>query len=239
MREPYRSGEYEGFRYQDVPPALAELLPEWLARGEVEDGERLLGGDVFRHGIFVAKFFPTAGRLRDRFRASRAVRSADLALGLAGIPTPAPYVALGHRRRGARRPDLLVMEAIDGVPLSALWREDAAAMEAFPSFLAAIARRRILLGDFHLHNALWDGARWVLLDLDGIRHGLHAVSRRRLLEVQWARVWISVAHDALVFDMFRSFLAEAGLGWNAERAWRRITRRGEGWGRGHPAPREE
>ncbi|MEW6073118.1 MAG: hypothetical protein AB1726_11090 [Planctomycetota bacterium] len=230
-RVPLVCGDFAGFRYVELGPDLETRLPAWLAAGRVEDGEELAGSHVFRSGPHVVKFFPGPRRRRDLFRPPRAVRSADLALRLDGIRTPAPYVALGPRRRADRRAGMLVMEHIPGQPLTALWRRDEAAMDALPRFLAAIARRGVLLGDFHLENALWNGAEWVLLDLDGIRHRGHFVHRCKLIERQWARVWNALGRHPHVFALFVAFLAEAGLDWDAKAAWTRIMRRADRWGR--------
>jgi hypothetical protein len=231
-RAPFHCGDHRGFRYAELPPALEEHLPRWLVDGAVEGGEPLTGGRVWRFGAFAVKLFPPARGWRARLRGSRAVRSADLAVRLRPIRTPAPLVALRPERDRATRSELLVLEFVEGRPLHLLWRDDPHAVAAFPGFLAKIARRGVLLGDFHPNNALWDGAHWVLLDLDGIRHRLHRVHARRLIEVQWARTWLSVERDPAVRELFDAFLREARIGWRADEAWARVEDRANRWRQG-------
>jgi len=230
-RVPYRLADYRGYRYATLPAELEEHLPRWLVSGTVEGGEPLIGGRVWRHDRYVVKHFPPRRGWRGWFAGSRAIRSADLGMRLHPIRTPAPLVAVCPSRERTTRPEVLVLEYVAGRPLHLLWGEDSAAMEAFPRFLAEIARQGILLGDFHPNNALWDGEHWVLLDLDGIRHLLHRAHARRLVERQWARTWLAVERDAEVRRLFDVFVRESGLGWDAEAAWERVTTRADRWGK--------
>ncbi|NOT32394.1 MAG: hypothetical protein HOP15_18265 [Planctomycetes bacterium] len=181
-RRPFRSGALRGVAYGTTAPELVAALPRWLAQGAVPSARVLKQARVFLLGEWIVKFFPRAS-LFGHFRTSRAVRSAERHFECQPIPSPRPLVAASAARGG---PSLLVREYVRGQLLDEVWGRDAVAATELAPFLAEMTRRRVLHGDLHPSNLLWDGKRWLLLDVDGVRHHLH--SRRRVTTSMWARL---------------------------------------------------
>lgn len=237
IRVPVETGDAAGFRYAELPPGLLERAGTWLTAGDVPDGDELRAGRVWRRrtpdqgGLDLAiKLFPARSRLADRLRPSAAVRVADMHEALRPLATPRPVLALSGGPAGKRRAALLAYEFVAGRHLDALWGEDPAAVEAFPLFLAQLHAHGVHHGDFHLHNVVWDGERWVLLDLDGMRHPLRKLFPWRLVVDQWARVTFFLeAHGDVpaeaVRPLFDAYLAAAGAGRDAEGAWAEVLAR--------------
>jgi hypothetical protein len=221
-----------GFRYAELSPELVERISQWIEIGEIAEGVEIIPGRAYRWKDHFVKLFRPRGFLHDMLRTPPAIRSAELSRRIDPVITPRPLVALGGRRRPGALAGLLVTEFIEGEYLPTLWSENPTAVEAFPRFLALIARQGIVLGDFHLFNAIWDGAHWILLDLDGIRHRLHGVNQRKLIERQWARTWLGIQRDPALRPCFERFLTEAGLDWNPTVAWERVERHARQWGGG-------
>jgi tRNA A-37 threonylcarbamoyl transferase component Bud32 len=234
VREPLEIGEFRGFRYAELEPRLLERLPRWLAEGRVAEGIDLKRGRVFRWEGLVAKFWRAERRrLRDLPRRSRAVRSADLHQRLLPIATPRPYVAL-ERRAAWRQVErsLLVSEFVAGRRLFEVWREDPRAVAAFPLFLAEMHARGIFHGDFHLENALWNGAAWYLIDLESVRNRLHALFPSKFRDAHWGIVLFDLqekcaADEPELFALFETYwTAVRGRG-SPEATWSRIRRRAQ------------
>ena len=175
-----RIGDLSARAYAPLAPALLARLPAWYADAAAH-GEVLRSGAVVRIGGLVVKRFP-APSVFGWVRAARATRSAARHFWCLPVPSPRPLVALW---RDFASPSVLVREYVAGELLSALDEGQRAAEEALAPFLASLARHAVLHGDLHPQNLLWDGARWWLLDVDGVRHGLH--SRRRVWLGMWAR----------------------------------------------------
>jgi len=175
-----RVGALRARAYAPLTPALVARLPGWYADA-AREGEVLRSGAVVRVGDLVVKRFP-APSVFGWLRAPRATRSAARHFWCLPVPSPRPLVALW---RGFSSPSVLVREFIPGALLSALGPEAHAAEEALAPFLALLARHAVLHGDLHPQNLLWDGTHWWLLDVDGVRHGLH--SRSRVWLGMWAR----------------------------------------------------
>lgn len=230
-RVPFTCGEMKGFRYAEFPAALEAAVAEWIDRGEISGAETILPRRAFRWRNAFVKVFPKRHPLTGWFRTPPAVRSAELSRRIRPVLSPAPWLALGGGTR-AGFAGLLVTEFVEGQHFPALWPDDQAAVDAFTEFLAGIARQGILLGDFHPLNAIWDGARWVLVDLDGIRHALHGLNRRKLIERQWARTWLGVRCDPALRPHFERFLVTARISWNPSHAWARIEEHARRWGGG-------
>jgi Ser/Thr protein kinase RdoA (MazF antagonist) len=174
---------------------------------------------VFRLEHLVAKFFPPAGGWR-RLGRSKARASAALHFVLAPIATPRPLLALdgvGPDRRGG----LLVYEYADGRTLEALWGRDARAREALVALLGTLDERRIVHGDLHPGNLVWDGEAWTLLDLAGVRHGLHGLLRERARRRTWVRLLESLGDEQGVRDLHAAWARRRGLA--AEARWRRVV----------------
>ena len=178
----FRCGAARGVAYAGVPAALAASVPGWIEARAVPAAEVLKRGRVFRAGALIVKFFPRATPF-GLLRRARAVRSAERYFACLPVPSPRPLLAARARLGGV---SLLVREFVPGRLLSEVWTRDAGAMEALAPFLALMTRRRVLHGDLHPSNLLWDGTRWLLLDVDGVRHRLH--SPRRVTVTMWARL---------------------------------------------------
>lgn len=217
-----------GVAWGGVEPALREELDAWLRGGPPPEGTPLKPGRVLRRGAIVLKLYPPPIRLRDRVRRAPALRVASQWERLLPIPSPAPRLAAALVRGGPRR-SVLASDFVEGRSFERLFPHDAAAVAAFPSFLAELHRRGVVHADFHLHNALWDGARWLLLDLDGVTHALRRLRARSFLLTQWARIWLGVDRSEGLFPLFERFVAEAGLGWDPAAAWERVRERASAW----------
>jgi hypothetical protein len=221
---PWRHGALRGRAYGAVPAALAERAAAWLA-GDVQGLEPLRPPCVFRSGPLVVKRFPHAS-LFDRVRAPRAVRAAELHFRCLPIPSPRPFLAASA---GRGRPGLLLREFVDGKLLQTAWQADARAADALVPFLLRMHAHDILHGDLHPGNLIWTDGGWMLLDVEGVRHGLH--SRARVVEGQWARLLAHLADEPGVrraYDAYRR-LAGAGSGRAApaDAEWTRIRAEAE------------
>jgi hypothetical protein len=217
-----------GFRYTDLDDDLLERGRRWLAEGVVPEGQQVRERRVYRWGDLAIKFFPLVSkpRLRDRFRPSAAVRSADTYRRIRPVPSPRPRLAL-EAGDGA---SLLVYDWVDGDSVDVLWGVDEAAIAALPAFLASMHERRVFHGDFHVHNFVWDGEAWVLLDLVGVRHALRSFARGRRLAIDhWAYLLWGLDHhagadEAEVRPLFDEYTRLSPT--LAPRDWRKVVR---GW----------
>lgn len=219
-RVPWHGHGATGERYGELPPGLAEALPLWIRTGTVPEAEALKPGSVFKWGAQVVKFFPPPHLWR-RMGRSKARISAERHFELLPLRTPRPVLALervGPERRGS----LLVAEYVAGSLLMDLWQRDEAAMAALVPFLVELRRRRIIHGDLHPRNLLWDGREWVLLDLAAVRHRLHRVFASRRESAQWVSLLHFLRDDAGVEALHRDYAARLGLDaraeWDAVRA---------------------
>lgn len=157
----------------------------WLESGRVEDGEDLKWGAVFRWRDHVVKFGGARSRLRDRLRPSVSIRSADLHARLLPLATPKPFVALERRTWRGLEAHMFVGEFIQGRFLHEVFHKDQEAVAAYVRFLAEMHRRHLFHGDLHTLNALWDGERWVVIDVKGFRGPLHRLRPARLVVKHW------------------------------------------------------
>jgi len=232
VRDPIRIGDFRGFRYAELEPELLERVPRWLAEERVAEGTDLKRGRVFRWKDYAVKFGEPERRLRDLPRPSRAVRSADLHRKLLPLATPRPYLALERRVRLRVEQSLLVSEFIAGERFFDLWGRDARAVAAFPLFLADMHVRGIFHGDFHLENALWNGAAWYLIDLESVRHRLHGLFPGKFLEAHWAIVTFDLgekcqARESELRALFETYWARSERTADPAPTWRRIQERAE------------
>lgn len=96
-------------------------------------------------------------------------------LELLGIATPRPLAVLEQRWLWLRARAWLVTEYCAGEDLLSRFSACAqgvpaeAELQALDRLFAALIRERISHGDFKGSNLFWDGARWVLIDLDAMR----------------------------------------------------------------------
>ncbi len=229
MREPIQIDGYKGFRYRELEPDLVSALPHWLATGRVDDGQDLKWGAVFRWRELVVKFGGARRRLRDRFRACASIRGADLYERLQPLGMPQPYLALERRSRRGLESQLLVIEFIEGRFLHDVFREDAHAVSEYARFIAEMHGRGIFHGDLHTLNALWDGERWVVIEMDGLRHSLHRLRATRLIASHWGLVSSSLAGraggtDEEVRAIFDEYVRVSRLSFDAESVWAEAKR---------------
>lgn len=225
VRVPFRCGAARGFRYDELPADVAERLPRWITERRVDGGVEIKPGRAYRFGPWMVKLSPPSRSLRDLLRASPAIRASDAHSRLAPIRTPRPLVALEWRTRGWLDGSLSVCEFVDGPSLAEVWQRDMRATHAFPAFMARMHRQRVFHGDFHPLNVIWSGTDWVLIDLDSIRHGLHALRWRAIVETQWARLLRGLGFDERLRSSFEAYLAEGAIPWPAESTWQRIVAR--------------
>jgi len=217
--EPWHAAGLHGRRYAAVDPALAMLVPAWLATLSVPEGSVLKAPDVHRVGALVVKFFRQPS-LFGWVRPPRAVRSAERYFWCLPLRSPRPLLAAG-RRLGAR--SLLVREHVSGTLLFDHWRSgswDARSEEALVTFLAGMERHGVIHGDLHPRNLLWSGTEWVLLDVDGLRHRLHDPGR--VLVGQWARFVLHLGDEARVRELHRRAAEHLG---STRVAWEAVRRR--------------
>ena len=216
-----------GFQYGDLPAGLLDRVPEWLERRRVPDAHEIRPRRVYRYGDLLVKLYGPGGALKDRFRRSRAVRSADWYQRLLPLHTPRPLLAIERRSWGRVTQALLVAEFVTGDSLTELWTERHAvahdAFDALPRFMAEMHRHRVYHGDLHPQNLIWDGREWTLIDLDGMRRRQRI--GRRIVERQWVRIFVALGGDQRLRPYFEAYLGAAGWHWDADAAWRRIVDR--------------
>jgi len=207
-------------RYATLAPELAGALARWLAEGAVREGTPLKPPFVHRLGGLIVKLFPPPS-VFGLFRKPRSQRSAERYFDCLPVRTPRPLAAFAG---GIGSASLLVREYVAGALLAEVWAEDERADEDLALFLARMNRQGLFHGDLHPRNLLWSG-EWVLLDPDGLRHGLH--DWKRVLEGQWARFLVHLEGRERVERLFRR-VAEHGRalgGLPVEVDWTRVLAR--------------
>jgi len=219
-KRPWSSGSLRGWAWADIPDELAERVRIWFEEGPTAELEPLKPPVVFRHGALVVKFYTRRDPL-DLLRASRALRMAERHFRCLPVPSPRPLLAVGGR--GARR-SLLLREHVPGRLLSEVWRSEERARGELAPFLALMQRHRILHGDLHPKNLLWDGRGLWLLDVEGLRHCFHAAAP--ILEGQWARLIAHLGDEPGVERAYRESLVRTGRTPDASE-WPRIRAEAE------------
>ncbi|MFN0242949.1 MAG: phosphotransferase [Planctomycetota bacterium] len=223
--ERFSFGDARGVRFGALPEAVAKALPRWIEGRDHAGLKAIKAGRVYRTDAWLLKFSGPRRGLRDAFRPSPAVRVARTAARITAIRTPRPLLALEWRRGAFVEESLYVGEFVAGRRLHDLWGKDEAAVRAFPRFMAAMHGAYIVHGDFHPMNVVWNGAEWVLIDLDSIRGPLHVFRLRGIAMQQWARTLRNLRFDAGVRALLEEYLRIAGVKWPADDAWREIERR--------------
>lgn len=212
-----------GFQYAEVDPDLLRRVPGWLRSGVVEGGEELRPGRVYRYGELLVKLYGRGHPLKDRFRRSRALRSADWHARALPIRTPRPLLALEVRCLGGVEKALLVTDFVRGRTLPQMRAADdprlEVALDELAGFLAAMHRARIFHGDLHPANLIWDGQAWVLIDLDALQR--RRMSRRVILR-QWRRLAAAMHADPRLRRCFFAYVRRAGWAWDAAADWDRL-----------------
>ena len=217
--EHFALGNAQAWSFAPLPTGLAQRARVWLESGPSAGDQVLKPGRVWRAGEFAVKRFESEPSVRLGLRRSPALRSAAVHFRLLPIRSPRPFLVLEDRSLGS----LLVSEFVEGGSLAWMWNGGGAGVQAFPLFLAAMHRRRIFHGDFHLNNVLWDGREWVLLDLDGLRPPLRSLRTRTNVIDHWARVHLSLRGSRGLQESYRSYLAAAQL--DFEIPWAEIVER--------------
>jgi predicted unusual protein kinase regulating ubiquinone biosynthesis (AarF/ABC1/UbiB family) len=117
-----------------------------------------------------------------------------------------------------------VREHVEGTLLLDLWRSLAGdAEDRLVAFLADMERHGVVHGDLHPRNLLWSGREWVLLDVDGLRHGLH--DPVRALVGQWARFVLHLGDEERVHGLHGR--ASALLAGGTRVPWEAVQRSAE------------
>lgn len=216
---PWRGRGARGRSYARLEPVLAERVPAWLATLTVPEGRVLKAPDVHRVGGLVVKFF-TRPSLFGWVRAPRALRSAERYFWCQPLRSPRPLLAAGRALGG---PSMLVREHVVGELLCDVPPGDVRAEDALARFLADMERHGVVHGDLHPRNLLWTGGEWVLLDVDGLRHGLH--DPVRVLTGQWARFVLHLGDEERVRALHRRAGELAGS--RASVSWEDVRRQVE------------
>jgi hypothetical protein len=201
--EAWRIGDTPGRRWGALPAEAERALARWTSGAGAPSGERM-SMEATRVGSVTVKIFPPRTPF-GFFREPRALRSARWHFACLAVPTPRPLAALHRGRLGE---SVLVREFIPGRLLAETFGRDPASDQALPRFLAELRKLPWQHGDLHPRNLLWDETRWVLLDVDGLRHGLHP--RRRVLLKQWICLVQQLEDVERAAALFRATQALAG-----------------------------
>lgn len=210
-----------GWSWGQLEAELVGRLAAWAQHGPDAECEQYKPGRVWRWRDMVAKRYEGGIFERLHLRASAAARVARLALALpeGAAPLPRAVVELSN---GC---SLLVSEHVAGVSMLRAWREDGRCVRALPAFLAKVHAAGAFHGDLHPDNLLWSGERWVLLDLESLRHPLRALHRRSQILDQWARLHYRLKADPRVREAFGEYTRIARPGWDPERVWPEVLAR--------------
>lgn len=215
--EPLALGSWRGRRYPGAAAILPEPLQKWcaaLAAGRAPAHDRELKPDsVWACGTVVLKRYPPGSKRH------AALRAADRFRRCLPVPSPRPLAALEHAAAGG----LLASERIAGLPLADVWERDAAAMAAFPAFMALMHRHRVYHGDLHGGNAMWDGRRWVLIDLDGLRPWRYGLLPGRQIRRQWGQLFAFFGFPAVMPKLFAAYAELLPLRRQPAQVWAEIA----------------
>jgi hypothetical protein len=216
-------------RFAPLEPDVERALFTALERGSVEGGSVLKEGRVWRLGAVVIKRYPARQTLRGRLRSPHALRAARAAEEIGAERTPRALAAVWENGLLLSGASVLATEHVEGTDLHrALLDLDEPAMDAFPVFLAGLHERGIHHGDLHPWQLLWNGERWYLLDLDGLRHPLRAMRRERLELDAWARllfygrVYQLPSVESSLARLFPRYLELRRPGHDPLRAWAHV-----------------
>ncbi|MFT4709884.1 MAG: hypothetical protein ACI8Q9_001010 [Planctomycetota bacterium] len=214
-------------RTAGAPPAVAAALPRLLAEQLGPDDVVLKPRFVYRvagdtNGQDLAiKLYPRRGGLGAKARPSQAKRAVEAYLKLFPIASPKPV--FWDRLDHADFESVLACEFAEGPDLRHAWKsQDAPALSAVPGILAELFTARILHGDLHGRNLIWSKGAWLVIDLDGIRSGIHGLRRRTIWERTWARLLFDLEGSPKARALFDEFLRSAQLAWSPDETWTRI-----------------
>jgi hypothetical protein len=207
-------------RFPAGDPVLAEEVESWLRAGTCDQGERQGAATAWLlPGRGLAVKIAEAPRGLAAWRPSRHARAAAAHARLLPISSPEPLVLGELRDRWGRLVrSCLAMRLVAGVAVDRCL-DQPAAVEAIIDLFADLHRRRIVYGDLHPGNMLWDGRRLALIDLESMRPPLHGL----VAGYAWRRAWAGLLYRIPDPDRLRD--------WH-RRAW---DRAGRGWFGGEPA----
>lgn len=216
--KPFRHGPWRGRSYPPWSEALLPRLEDWLAEPSPR-GTVVKPGVVWRCEDWAVKRFPAA---RPRFwRSPPSILAAERFRTVWPIPSPRPWLALTHEDgRG-----LLVSDFIAGESFLDLFGRRSPGMDAFPAFMAEMHRHNVFHGDLNCQNMLWNGERWVLIDLDGLRTGLHRWRRSHLIRRQWAQLYAFRDFSPAIRDSFWHYYELMHPGRSPEEDWHEVEAR--------------
>jgi tRNA A-37 threonylcarbamoyl transferase component Bud32 len=199
------------------------VLPQLLNRETPAGVAVLKPGFVYRVDGVVAKLYGRSSSPLARLREPRALRAVRSHARL--LPVRSPQPLHWDRLRHERFESLLVYEFVEGPTLLDLWRSgEPTSLAALPRLFADLHAVGVLHADLHAKNLIWSAEGWYVLDLDGVRHGLHALRCRAITEKVWARLLLDLADDPAAEELYREFLRLAGRPWDAEPSWARIQK---------------
>ena len=219
--QPYECRGARGLRYGPIEPELERVLAALIAGESCAEAETLKPERVWACGEWVVKRSEPEGLYERWLRKSAALRAAEAALSLAPVATPQPLAALDVRRGRRLECSWLVSQRVRGEHVDLALLRDPRAADAFPAFMATMHDHGVIHGDLNVFNALWDGERWLLLDLDGLRHGLHRGRSDRIAALQWARDGGTLRDPERVRPLFERYARLRGLA-DPAAMWRRI-----------------
>lgn len=219
--QPFECEGARGLRYGAVEPELERALALLISGKTGAEVETLKPERVWAWREWVIKRSEPESVYERWLRKSAALRAAEAAFAIAPVETPQPLVALDVRRGRRLECSWLVTRRVRGERVDLALASDPRAAAAFPQFMRVMHENGVIHGDFNVFNALWDGERWYLLDLDGLRHRLHRGRSERIAEMQWARVAGTLRDPALVRPLFERYAQMRGRA-DADSAWRRI-----------------
>jgi len=210
-------------RRSGPPPEVAAVLPQLLRRETPEGVIALKPGLVYRVGGVVVKLYRRSTNSLARLRQPRARRAVCSHARL--LPVRSPLPVHWDRLRHEEYESVLVYEYVEGPTMLELWQEgEPTSRAALPQLFADLHAVGVLHADLHANNLIWSSEGWSVLDLDGVRHGLHALRFRAITENIWARIMLDLEGDGALEELYREFLRLAGRPWNAEASWSRIER---------------
>ena len=217
----------QSLRQCGPPPAVRRVLPELLS-GRIPEGVvALKPGAVYLLDTgsdqqdLIIKLYKRSSKLRAKLQPPRAKRAVEAYLRLLPVASPRPvyWDKLTH-------PDfrsVLVYEYAQGPTLHQLWKQgNPEAIAALPALLAATYETGVLHGDLHGRNLVWSDNHWLVLDLDSVRSGLHALRRKTIWERTWARLLFDFSGSPKGKELFAHFLDLANLPWSLKDSWKRV-----------------
>lgn len=222
---PYSLGLGRGIAFAELPAEIEAALPQWMASATVAGAVELKPSTVWRVGAFAVKRFPAPTAWLRLTRRAPALRCAEACARIAPVATPAPLLALEVSAGPRAGESWLIVDFIEGEHLTRALRGDPRAVSELPAFFATMHEHGVLHGDLNAANLLWDGTRWQLIDLEGLRGPLHRLRMQAIARDQWSRVVGTLRDPEFVRPLHAEYCKLLGRG-DAEREWPRIERRG-------------